>query len=581
MSNLYHILARLAWFLLYHPFYTVTVFLCACVLMFITYWVSKNVKTDDSLPVASVSPSPVRPCWYVAGGAAFLLIGVGVALLLYPAWLKWDDFLFPESSLFSRFCTALNAYFFRISRSGEFIGALLAVSPSRWQVWVLNPLFVLANSCFLWRLLTPKHKSIFSQEGLAFLFFSSSATLISCNITPWRNFWCFAASANYLWPTVVTVFFISLFNRNRPIVNTADKQAVRKCSIAVFLLGLYCGCSVECLSVIIAPVLLAQMVWRIVRCKQLPTPIEKAAVMGYTWGAFLLFGSPSLYNRAEICVQLVKIHLSEMTPPELSQFLSALTWQQIDNLVGGAGIVVLKEVPLLKRLFFAPFLLERFLVCACIILSVLLVLVAVMVVFRIRPHRRSICAVAVLLVLGVASACSYGIQCIPSYMSFLPPCWFLLCAACILFLIILQRRRIIGWLVVVGVLVMNAYLFVPETWDAWQVKPLEHQMIGEIIARQDEENIILHRPELPEMKDSLGLTGIYHYGLKTDPASYPNMFCAPYFKLKSIAMDEDFLPRSSRVFRDIHPVYPFWRKVIAMALEFIFGKPIQPFCSSV
>lgn len=511
-------------------------------------------------------------------GATALFIVVSIALLLYPAWLKWDDFLFPESSAPVRIFAAVSGYFFRNSRSGEFIGSLLAVSPSHWQVWLLNPLFVLANSCFLWRLLTPQRKSIFSQEGGAFLLFSASAALISCNISPWRNFWCFAASANYLWPTVITVFFLSLFNRTRPISLLNSDKYRRRAACAVFVLGLYCGCSVECLSVIIAPLLIVGMGYMIVCRKQFPTTIEKSAVLGYIWGTFFLFGSTSLYARAERGLQQLSVHLSEMSPDQLSQFLSELTWQSLDAMKGAGGIVILKEVPLLQRLFFTPFLFERFLVCASVILTVIVVLALGMLLFRVRPGRKALWSVAALFLLAFASAFSYGIQCIPGGMSFLPSCWFLLGAACIMFYGIMERSRVCSWLVVGGMLALNAYLFIPGAVEAWQVKPWDLEMQTAIQNHRADEIIVLHRPDVSSVKDSLGLTAIYHYGLKDTPDVYPNNQCAAYFGVKGLAMDLSFPERTTEEYKEMHPIFPMWKSVVGRFLEWIFGHPVQPFC---
>lgn len=575
---LYHFLSQLAEFYLTHPVYSVTVVVCACVLAFLSYWAFKKIRTCDELPHQDLSVPRPGKGMYVLVGVTALLIAVGIALLLYPAWLKWDDFLFPENSVPVRIFAAVSGYFFRNSRSGEFIASLLAVSPSRWQVWLLNPLFVLANSFFLWRLLTPRHKSIFSLQGWAFLLFSSSAALVSCNIAPWRNFWCFAASANYLWPTIMTVFFLSLFNRTRPISFLTSDKYRRRAAVAVFILGLYCGCSVECLSVIIVPLLIVGMGYMMVCRKQFPTTIEKSAVLGYIWGTFFLFGSTSLYARAERGLQQLDVHLSEMSPPQLSQFLSELTWQSLDALKGAGGIIILKEVPLLKRIFFTPFLLDRFLVSSCVILTVIVILALGMLLFRVRPGRKALWSVAALFLLAFASAFSYGIQCIPGAMSFLPPCWFLLGAACMMFYGIMQRSRVCSCLMVAGMLALNAYLFIPGVVEAWQMKPLDQEMQAEIEARRGEETIVLHRPELPAVTDYLGLTAIHHYGLKDDPDAYPNNQCFAYFRVKRIAMDVSFPERTTEEYKEMHPIFPMWKVLVSHLCKWIFGHPLQPFC---
>lgn len=569
-----------------NPAYLYAILTAALLLAVYTLLYRKWFKGAEQAEFQQQQPSPAlqpggRGCRWVLAASCLVAFGV-LSLLLYTSWLRGDEWMFTPGmrSYAWRAMMGISSYIFRNSRLGETVGFFVGVSECKWQVFLLNPLFTIAIPFALLRLFGRRGESMASPMGLCFFWFTFLLALMSACLSPWRNYTCFAASVNYLWPSVVSLFFLSLFNPGQWRPEGVFERPLWK-KAGVLLLGLYCGCSVESLSVILLPVLTAWMFWRLLKKRCIPV-LCKHAYLGFLWGTYFLFASPSLYLRGHRALPDLAIDVSSFNAEQMAHFVQNLTWEQLEGLTGGGGIVILKGIPLLYHGYFLPFLADKFLQCSsvgCITFALLLAFLA----FRKGAERkRSALGGLILFTLGWACAVSYTVQCIPMHMSFLPAAFFILAACAYIFRAMACNRAWLACAVsLLGVAGLALSTFVPAGIDAWPLKHVEQERFAEIHRQMEQgNNVVEYELKIDHVpNDPLCLTDFHLFPLTENPKEWSNNMATLNYPFEALvqhgpsAIEHPRKPVYGPCYDTLHAGIRWLKDLVMPSQTEPFGKP--------
>ena len=162
------------------------------------------------IPGIQIQREKGRMKWVIVLVSTSLLFYAFLSFLLSLSWLGGDDFFFPHNVPFSEHIShAIGKYCNGVSRFGESIVCLTGVSENRWQHFVLTPIFIILLPYTLFRLVKREQDTIFSAKGLIFYVLIISLLISQVPGFDWRNFRCYAAATNYLWPLVTIALFLS------------------------------------------------------------------------------------------------------------------------------------------------------------------------------------------------------------------------------------------------------------------------------------------------------------------------------------------------------------------------------------
>ena len=458
-------------------------------------------------------------------GFAFL------ATLLSCSWIQndeWEAAGIGQHSFLSRFKIAWGIYFHRVPRLGVFLGSMLGLSINRWQAWIYTPLFAAAAPLFLFLLVRKPGERLRSGRGVCFYWSFFFLLLLGVYLQRWRNYWGYTAATNYLYPTVLTLYWLSWF---RPDCHDG-KSGWFRC-VFLFALGIACGFGTECMTATLLPLL---SVWILYALKKKKLPLcSYFGYVGFLWGAMLLFGSPAHSNRAAGEVASCAFDVGGMNAEQLSTFLHTLTWDSVNGLMGATGVITLRDIPIWLHYHFLPFISERFWEC-CLAGTIAWILLALCTVFRGGASRWKHLVVSVcILAGGYLCAVSYLVQCIPTRMSFLPPCFIVVVSCAYLYC-----RIPSGWAqkIFTGIVVLaGCIVFIPAGIQAASYKHLDLARIREIETQkaQGKEDIVLKPIEIHLWWPSLGL--IAPNDLKPSSDVWPNPAAAGYFGVSTIRQE--------------------------------------------
>ena len=492
---------------------------------------------------------PMQKKWMfvLALGIFGVVVYCSFAYLLSLAWFKGDDYLFATHDVFSihHVYGAIHAYLNRVSRIGEIMAYFLGVMNCRWQHWVFTPLFLVALPFVLIRLVSVRSEWYSARTLLAFWFIVFLALQSVFTDGYWRNFWCFAASTNYFWSTVIIFAFIPVFFPWK--WDTVPQGGWRKwlnASLA-FSLGVYSGWGSEAMTVTLLPLLTFWVVYLAVKIKEIPFRCW-AGYLGFCLGAFFLFASPALRRRAAGGSETRALDVLSMTSEEISAFVQNLSPEKVNLLVDGTGCVNLHGIPILEHVYFLPYLVKEYWPCCDYPTWMLLAFVLLTLLFRPKNWKRSLFIAGGMYLVSWVCAVSYLGGVIPSTMSFLPPS-FIVMAACVFLLVNMRCRFGLPITAVATAVVMatGLHLLLPSAIEAHHYKKYEQEKFAEI-ARQKEagiKQIVLYRtwPKPPE--DALGL--ICSMELGASPDRYPNSSARHYYGVEGISLRTELKCRES------------------------------------
>ncbi len=455
-----------------------------------------------------------------------------LALLLSTSWVKGDEWFFisvyENSGITSRLETAFNRYLTWVSRGGEFYGTLIGLSYNRWQNWLLVPLVVvLAPFAFYTMLRVRPTDSIFSPRGTLFYLSILCLCLVGIYIPAWRNYWCYAAAVNYLFPTVFIVWFLSFYRNDAG----TQKSRTPKC-ILLFCLGALSGWGTECMTAIVLPVLTSWVLYNLFSGKNKLSLHSYWGYAGFIFGSYALFGSPALATRGKIVADSLGNRLTGMSEEQLTNFLNNLDSAAVESLRGASGIISLKDIPLLKHIYFIPYISELFISC-CIVGLIAFTYLFITTILQKENRMRNVAVSCAFMIMAWGCAFSYLVQCIPGQISFLPPC-FIIIAGC--GYLMLRIQRIVASAFLAIVLIIGTFLtFIPAGIEAWEYKKYERARHETIIKLKEQGHTEINLPPPYPSRPNDPILLITAQDLQNDPKAYPNSLVADYYKLQSIS----------------------------------------------
>lgn len=478
--------------------------------------------------------TPVNKKWMIAVCCLSAIIYTGLAFLLSMSWLQGDDFLFPPLSehfpINAKIGYACHRYSQLVSRFGEIVIVLLGVSENRWQQFLITPACIVAIPYTLHRLLSLSKESIFNSKGFFYIILCTSLMLF-CGIFgggEWRNFRCAAAGANYLWPLAFLGYFLSFYRLDY------QKRNSTVMAIVLFILGVYCGWSIECITILLVPGLIIWAIYLYLKKISITNQCF-AGILGAMWGFFMLFASPALSKRALRAKESIGIDPSSFSFEEAFNFVTNLNPEKMQALEGGCIRAAIGDFPLPLRAFFLPELMKYYLpyCAATLVISSILIFLTIF-----TKKRRYILSTTLWgLTISFLSICSYLAGGIPFDMSFLPPAFILIATTCYIYL----NSTIHSYIKIVLSLSLSITLLtylIPAGTEAWQYVPARDAHMKRIHDKIEagEMNLILPAPYKKAPIDKLGLLN------KGAPApyntEYPNGAASAYFNVKSIIQEK-------------------------------------------
>lgn len=469
--------------------------------------------------------------WGIAITISILVIYAALACLFSSVWLKGDDYIFlpwPVANIKEMMFFVAGRYTDGNSRVGELLGGFVGLSENRWQHWLLTPAIILSIPFAMHRLFGKQGESITNFKGFCFIWFCIGMILMNADLHPWRNFWCYAVIANYLWPIPAIILFLSFYREGR----WKSYQSSSLSIIGLFILGLYCGWALECVSIFLVPGLIIYCIWRCRKQKYIPWKCW-SGLAGSIWGAFLLYASPAPGRRAARELAESLFDTSNMTFSQLLEFCTNLTPERLDLLQGAHVQYFLGGIPLPLHIFFVPQLISHYLPCCALALGAILF----MMLFFIRKgtKKKDLIITTSGIMLSFLCACSYLYACIPNNVCFQPASFIMIGTACFLF-----QRTILPIIVrpfmAIAVVIYACYILFPAGAEAWAYRETRSLRMAELHKKlaQGEKNITLHLHWLVPPKDPLGLITCMELG--DDPQQYPNFLASRAYGVDSIIL---------------------------------------------
>ncbi len=453
-----------------------------------------------------------------------------LAFILSLSWIGGDDFFYPHPYAIpfkAHLDHALWKYCRWVSRFGEIIPGLTGVGEIRWQQFLITPIFIVLLPFALFRLIRRSGDSIASIQGIAFYILTLSLLLIqpdgnSC----WRNFRCYTASTNYLWPLLGICYFLSFYRPDQQFPHKKWRWSVP----ALFLLGVYVGWSIECISCILAPCCIAVCILKFIK-KRCLLP-QFAGCLGIIIGTFMLFGSPAHSRRAAIASMNLPINVADMPFAEAFDLACSISSQNLHILRSGAIQAYFGDFPIILRPLFFPELMSEFLACCAVSLITCAILI---IITRLaaphNPHKHTYSIAAVGIFLSFLSASAYLMSGIPGRVSFLPATFILIATAGFLAFRAPWKATLP---LALSLLVYLLHITIPAATEAYSYLPARaayHHSIHQKIAA-GERTLELPYPFLTQPKDRLNLIKPGIFG--TSFVGYPNGIACSYYRIKNI-----------------------------------------------
>lgn len=482
-----------------------------------------------------IKSSSRRCLWGLAIIAFAVLIGGSLSLFLSTSWISLDAWGFiPYASLSSRLHDACFSYMSHVSRSGEFVLHLIGISENQWQSCLFTPIAYLLIPVAMLRLIGERNTALLSRKGFLFFSFSLLLLIISSNIRKhsFCNFFQLPIAANYLWPLPFVFYFLSCY-RKKCILNAESSDVVSYVKrMFIFVMGLFACWGPECVCVMIIPIVTAWGVYTMCRREK----IAESCLWGYLgalWGAFLLFASPALQNRALVGKCCRNVDFGEMSSAELERYFRSLDIIfDVSDFKDGTHCVNFSDLPLHYHLYFLPRMSLTLWGCGQLVLAVFAVLFIFACAKKYQNRGRIIMSSLLVLCGGYVCASSYLMSCIPTAPSFHPPVIAFALAAAVLFYH-LPYRLLPQLMLIVGMAGYILYVLAPVGIEQWNYKRYETERFAEIHRQQQEgeEYIVLPHPSV-NLPDSFGM--LAQHQLEEGFDGYPNTAAAKRYGVKGL-----------------------------------------------
>ena len=437
--------------------------------MLVLVWTYAKKSQNESFHFVETNEGKVARKWLVSVSLLSVVLYSVFAYVISLSWMKSDEWVFvmmQDGTILDVVHTCINRWLHANGRLGDIVGSVLGLAENRWQHIFLTPLFIVGAPYAVYALVRQRaEKHLFNMRGFFFVLFFVTIFAISVNTTPWRNYYDYAAAINYLWPSTMICFFLSYF---RSDLWTPSSDS-RSCALFLIVLGVYCGWSMECITLFFVPLLLF---WFIIRCrKKLYVPRSCFfGLCGFMIGAFFLISSPGLATRGSGELVNSMVNVSDFSFGEALEFVCNHSPDNMQQIKGRTVDLYLKDLPLILRPFYFPELISRFVSC-CYPLLLFTLLLFVISVKELGFRRSKIVIISLLMILlSIASASSYLYGCVPRKMSYLPAIFIMAVACSYLYINLFSRYSLICKLLTAGAVVAFGVTIFPSALEAIEYK---------------------------------------------------------------------------------------------------------------
>lgn len=517
---------------------------CLCLILFTLAW---KYRTRKGIPLTLPQSEDNSSAMLAILVLSIIIIYGFLAAVLYTSWLKGDDFGFGPfygygHSLKIRLTQTYHRYMGVVSRTGDIISMLGRLSETRWQVWLITPFFVVSFPFAVIALFGNGWRYLTTRKGILLYWFSVTTLLMSAGLYSeyWRIFWGYAATNTYLWPSICTIFWLSIL-RNQFHFTCFATSKTGIFLIFVYIFSCYCGASLECYAPFFALGGIAWVIYRFTAFRELFIT-HCTAVIGYLHGCYILFSSPALHIRAEYVARTRPCDISSLSTVHLQQMLSNLSAEVIHSLRGRGGteVLSLQDIPLYLRTYFIPYIVQ-IVVKYSLPLQILLAALACLLGIQIVRQKCSIHHLWVFLILIIISwliSFSYLGGAIPNPISFFPAILIAIIAACYAFDKIPAKTLIVHSVLVVSILAYTLSCIIPSYLEAKQLKKYDSAWIASVQEQIKNGKTKITLPSLfpYEPVDKLGLISP-DVCLSEDPDATHNAWASGCFRVESIKVE--------------------------------------------
>lgn len=474
--------------------------------------------------------------------------------ILSLTWLSGDDFGFGPFpghgySLIGALKTAAGRYISWVSRPGDVIASVFRISTNRWQEIYITPFFITVLPFFAIRLYRLPLKFAATSQGILFFWFCCFLCLSAGGMHEhtWRIFWCYAASCNYLWPTVTMAFFLSFYTNNNQ-----QKQTSTIAAIFIFLCGIYCGWGLECITPFLIIFLTIWCIYRLTKGLY----ISQSCRIGYFGsiiGSYLLFCSPALHIRQ---LRLARSRIFDPlchTSEETTNFITNITQEQLFFLRGNFGheVVSLSDIPLFMHAHFIPYISKSFWNYSAPVWYATVAIILFCIISRFLSKKTAFPSVKLIIVsIGVyltAIVCLYLylLGCIPASYAFWPPTFIVCMMTGYIFLILSKKHFSFSFIITLGVATYALWNIIPAVKEAYAYKEYNQRWISQVSQQKNmgKEDIIIDYLLPNRPNDTLKLFYLDR-GLKESADETANQWAKDCFSVKSISVRKLFLNNS-------------------------------------
>lgn len=483
--------------------------------------------------LAPLPSPPPRKIWLALLVVSVLIAFAGLSMLLYSSWLSGDDFVILGLSslpLKERIIIAGGSYFHWVPRVGELIANIGGISPTRWQIWIINPLLLLSVPFILWHIArSTQQRSICSSDGIIFFWAILILMMLPESKGWWLDFSVHVASVTYFWPSVASLLLVALIVRAGHPRQPVHPWKTIGTYCGMLVLGAYCGWGNECTTVFLFSGSFAYLLYH--SCKKIRLPLHTfPAFMGIIIGSMLQFLSTAHAYRAIKAESFRAIQPENMPFDKVLDFVQNLTADKV-ALLGGDN-VVLTGIPLYLHAYFFPFMAKLFLPMAIPFMAVLAVLLP-MLCYRRNVKWIVFALSGMLIAWGIAA--SYLTKCIPTSTSFLPPAFILLATcALVLYQVKTWQKAVVLLLLVVAA----AITFLPSAHEVLLYKKYEQASYSAVSAQiaAGKQDVVLPRLYATTPENKLGLIDSRSIS-SNSPSDIYNSSLAKWLNIRSIVKE--------------------------------------------
>lgn len=425
--------------------------------------------------------------------------------IIYLSWFGGDDYycgMTQGKSFITKFAWWLWCYVTHVSRIGEIIIYIFPYTLDKSQHLFITPIFICIFPFIVKRVIGNAHFFMNSWKGV--IFYISISILSFLGIGTISIITGYAACTNYIYPTIIFLFFLSFYTAYNGIVKSYSSLTY----IAFCILSLVSGWATEGLAVTGCLYLFVWLIhWGIKR-----NQIDKLHYLGIM---FFLVGACNVVFSPGPSIR------GALTP----------------TLTGGNVPYNLTVLPFHERFFYIPELLQALWPCVHITLYLIGILLISSFLTKMKLGKEFYKNLFLWLALAFISAFVYIVGAIPNSSTFVPASYLAICAFAYLYSKVLNEKIYLAFGLFIGFTIYSTWYMIPRISVAKKLKKYEIIRTNRI-----KEAILSHEKNI-KLPPTLPFTynpqknGINVSLLSNDPSK--NQMAAKYFHIESICEEKN------------------------------------------